>query len=609
MSPPTGRPRDEDERLQEGDLVTLLRLWPFARPDAWAMGFALLLTPLVAGLDLAQPWLLKQAIDGHIVPGELEGLRGVALMYLGAVLGGYLLEAVYTMALSWSGQRTIVRLRRALYEHALGLTQGFFDRQPAGKLLTRVTSDVESLGESLAAGSVTIVLDLLLIVGILTAMFALDWRLSVALLVLAPPLLAVLEFLRRRMRRLFLTVREALAAVNAFLAERVDGVEVVQLFGDEARTVDRFRRRNERFRDAAKTANWYDASMFAIVDGVARVFTAVMLWVGAGLAADAFGLGAIAGALPIEPVSAGLMVAFIDYLERLFRPLRELSGKVTILQRAVAALSKIFWLFESGDRVNADGEVLATVRGRLVLEDVRFRYRPDADDVLKGISLVVEPGEAVAIVGASGSGKTTLTRLLDRSYSGYRGSITLDGVELSTVALPELRRKVAAVRQDIQVFSEPVRFNIDLANPDIAEADRARAAALVHADRFVERLGWDHVLRERGADLSVGEGQLLTFARTMAHDPSVVILDEATASVDSLTEALVQDAIARILHEKTVIVVAHRLSTIQNADRIIVMDKGNIVEQGSHDALMAAGGAYAALVEAGRGAVGADADL
>lgn len=601
--------RDEDERLQEGDLVTLKRIWPFARPDAWAMGLALALTPLVAGLNLAQPWLLKEAIDGHIVPGTLDGLRGVALMYLGAVVGGYLLEAVYTMSLSWSGQRTILRLRRALYQHALGLTQGFFDRQPAGKLLTRITSDVESLGESLAAGSVTIVLDILLIGGILTAMFALDWRLSIALLVIAPPLLATLEFLRRRMRKLFLTVREALAAVNAFLAERVDGVEVVQLFGDEDRTVDRFRARNERFRNAAKTANWYDASMFAIVDGAARVFTAVMLWVGAGLAADlveASGLGAYGIAVPTEPVSAGLMVAFIDYLDRLFRPLRELSGKVTIIQRAIAALSKIFWLFESGDRVAATGGALGPVRGRLVLDDVRFRYRPDADDVLKGISLVVEPGEAIAVVGASGSGKTTLTRLLDRSYSGYTGSITLDGAELSTVALPELRRQVAAVRQDIQVFSEPVRFNIDLANPDISEADRARAAELVHADRFVDRLGWDHVLRERGADLSVGEGQLLTFARTMAHDPSIVILDEATASVDSLTEALVQDAIARILQKKTVIVVAHRLSTIQNADRIVVMDKGQIVEQGSHDVLMARGGAYAALVEAGRGAVGAD---
>lgn len=597
-------PDASTERLDESDLRTLARIWPFARPDAWAMGLALVLTPVVAALNLAQPWLLKEAIDGHIVPGQVEGLREIALLYLGAVVGGYLAVAAYSMLLAWSGQRTILRLRRALYAHTLGLSQGFFDRQPAGKLLTRITSDVESLGESITAGTVTIVLDVLMILGILGAMFALDWRLSLALLALAPALLAVLEGLRRRLKSLFLSVREALAAVNAFLAERVDGVQVVQLMGDEARTARRFDERNRRFRDATKTANWYDAGMFALVDGTSRVFTAVMLWVGAGVATDQLrGLGVD---VPFEPVTAGLMVAFIDYLDRLFRPLRELSGKVTIIQRAVASLSKIFWLFEAGSAVEDGGGETGDIRGHIVLRDVRFRYRPDADDVLKGIDLEVQPGESVAIVGASGSGKTTLTRLLDRSYAGYTGSITLDGKELSGLRLSDLRREVAAVRQDIQVFSESVRFNVDLDNPAVDSEARETASALVHADRFVHRLGWEHTLRERGADLSVGEGQLLTFARTMAHDPAVIILDEATASVDSITEALVQDAIQRILERKTVIVIAHRLSTVQSADRIVVMGAGEILEQGSHAELMAMGGAYAALVAAGQGAVGAD---
>jgi ATP-binding cassette, subfamily B, multidrug efflux pump len=596
----------QSERLDESDLRTLVRIWPFARPDAWAMGFALLLTPLVAFLNLAQPWLLKEAIDGHVVPGVAEGLRGVALMYLAAVAGSYVAEATYSMALAWSGHRTILRLRDALYTHTLKLSQRFYDRQPAGKLLTRITSDVESLGESLAAGTVTIVLDLLLIVGILGAMFALDARLTLALLALAPVLLVTLEVLRRQLKSLFLRLREAQAAVNAFLAERVDGVEVVQLFNDEARTVERFEDRNRRFRDAAKTANWFDAAMFAIVDGVSRVFLALVLWVGAGLAAP--WLSTLGVDISAEPVTAGLMVAFIDYLDRLFRPLRELSGKVTIIQRAIAALSKIFWLFESGDRIESSGAPLTDVRGELVLRDVKFRYSEGAPEVLHGINLVVKPGEAVAVVGASGSGKTTLTRLLDRSYEGYEGSIQLDGKELSTLSLSSLRQAVAAVRQDIQVFSEPIQFNVDLDNPSIDREGRDDAAGLVHADTFVERLGWSHVLRERGADLSVGEGQLLTFARTMAHEPAIIILDEATASVDSLTESLVQDAIARILDRKTVIVIAHRLSTIQNADRIVVMDKGSVVEQGTHAELMANAGAYAALVVAGKGAVsGADA--
>ncbi|MEC8424674.1 MAG: ABC transporter ATP-binding protein, partial [Myxococcota bacterium] len=585
----------------------LARIWPFARPDGWAMVVALLLTPVVAALNLAQPWLLKEAIDRHIVPAEVEGLREVGLLYLAAVVGGYASVAVYSMLLAWSGQRTILRLRSALYAHTLGLAQGFFDQQPAGKLLTRITSDVESLGESITAGTVTIVLDVMMILGILGAMFWLDWRLSLALLALGPALLALLELLRRRLKVLFLQVREALASVNAFLAERVDGVRVVQLMGDEERTARRFDDRNQRFRDATKTANWYDAGMFALVDGTSRIFTAVMLWLGAGVAAAQ--LQDMGIDIPFEPVSAGLMVAFIDYLDRLFRPLRELSGKVTIIQRAIAALSKIFWLFEAAAAAGDEGDAVPdAVRGHIVLKDVRFRYRPDAEEVLKGIDLEVRPGESIAVVGASGSGKTTLTRLLDCSYRGYTGSITLDGQELSALRLSDLRAAVAAVRQDIQVFSESVRFNIDLDNPSIDAAQREGAATLVHADRFVDRLGWGHTLRERGADLSVGEGQLLTFARTMAHNPSVIILDEATASVDSITEGDVQDAIQRILDRKTVIVIAHRLSTVQSADRIIVMGAGKILEQGTHAQLMTANGAYASLVAAGQGVVGGDAE-
>jgi len=338
--------------------------------------------------------------------------------------------------------------------------------------------------------------------------------------------------------------------------------------------------------------------MFAVVDGAVSVFVALLIWYGAGLAAPWLhraGLHWLAG----SALTAGTLVAFMDYLDRLFRPLKELSGKIAIIQRALAALSKIFWLFDEGERLGTGGTAVEGIAGHVVLRDVRFRYRPDAEDVLCGIDLEVQPGEAVAVVGATGSGKTTLTRLLDRSYSGYRGSILVDGRELSSLDPASLRRHVAAVRQDIQVFPESMLFNVTLGNPAIDAARRKEAATLVHADRFVDRLGWEHVLRERGADLSVGEGQLLTFARTMAHDPDVIILDEATASVDTLTEGLIQDATHRILDRKTVIVVAHRLSTVQHADRIVLMHRGVVAESGTHDELMALGGRYAALVRAG----------
>jgi ATP-binding cassette subfamily B protein len=342
--------------------------------------------------------------------------------------------------------------------------------------------------------------------------------------------------------------------------------------------------------------------MFAMVDGAERIFTAALLLWGTGFVAPYLGLEA-------EPASVGLLVAFMDYLTRLFRPLRELSGKITVIQRAVAALSKVFWLLDADDRITAGTASPPGRAGHITLRDVGFRYRANTEPVLRGVNLDIRPGESVAVVGTSGSGKTTLTRVLDRSYDGYSGSILVDGIELRDIDPTDLRQRVASVRQDIHVFQATLRFNVDLGNPSIGDPERDTAVDVVHARSFIDRLGWDRELRERGGDLSVGEGQLLTFARTMAHTPDFIILDEATASVDSLTEGRVQDAIRHILEEKTVLVIAHRLSTIQSCDRIAVMDRGIIVEVGSHAELMEAGGRYAALVAAGQAVVAPEAPV
>lgn len=572
------------------------RMWPFAAPSSGLFLAALILTPVATAVSLVQPWLMKAAIEEHIegIGGGtasqmgLDTLGKVAGAYLAAVMFGYLVRSTYSIIISIAGQRTVLRLRSHVVEHLLSRSPSFFDKRPAGALLTRATSDIEALGESLSSGVVTILLDVLTIIGVLVAMFMLEWKMTLLLLTVAPPLALIIELCRRRLRQTYNTIRTSLSTVNAYLNEQVNGMKIVQLFNHQQDSHDGFIERNTVYKEATIRSNVYDALMYAAVDGIGSICIALMLW----YATDRAEVG----------ITAGLMVAFIDYLNRLFRPLREFSGKIAIIQRAGAALQKVTGLLDTDESITSGSKTLTQVKGRVEFENVRFGYRPEPEyEVLKGVSLTVSPGEVVAIVGSTGCGKTTLTRLLSRSYEGYTGRITLDGEEIRDLTLDTVRQAVARVRQDTQLFPDTVKFNVDLGNPKLDMAHLESAAELVNADRVIASLpsGWQHELTERGGNVSVGQGQLLSFARTMAYNAPVVILDEATASVDPVTEALIQTAIERILERKTVLVIAHRLSTITAADRIVVMDAGQVVESGTHAELLAAGAHYAGLYQAG----------
>jgi ATP-binding cassette, subfamily B, multidrug efflux pump len=567
--------------LRRSDWSMFKDLLPFLRPDAWLYGFALLLAPLSASMVIVQPMMLQQAIDNTIATRDIDGLAAAAGIYLGAVLIAFLAETGYSLSASYGAMRSIARIRSTVYAHTLSLTSSFFDTQPTGRLLTRATSDVDALGETLTAGAFTIVLDVLLVVGIALAMFTMDAKLTLTLLLVGPPLALFVELLRRVLRRLYLLVRTNLSVLNSYMAEQFIGVQVVQLYSNEARSLKAFDERNHAYRNATVRTNIWDALLYAIIDGTSSICMALMFWYGSG--------GFLEGTL-----TAGLLAAFIDYVAKLFRPIQEFSQKVATIQRASSALEKIFGLLDVDERISGDQPIPNEVSGHLVFSDVHFSYTA-GNDILRGVDLELAPGEVVALVGRTGSGKTTIGKLLVRAYGGYRGHITLDGMELSRLAPSAVRRVIGMVRQDVQLFPGDVRFNLTLGG-DIPDDALHAAIKAAHAGAVVERLGGlDGRIAHRGANVSAGEAQLLSFARTLAHDPPIVILDEATANVDSLTEAAIQGATEAILSTKTVLVVAHRLSTITNADRIVLLDAGSVVESGSHTQLLASGGAYARL--------------
>jgi ATP-binding cassette subfamily B protein len=575
------------------DSALLKRFARYVAPYRLSITIVVLILPLVAACRLAQPWIIKLAIDSHIITGKLAGLETMALGFLGILLLESLLAFIEVYLLQSVGQRVMSDMRGELYRHVMHLPVSWFDKVPVGSAVTRLTSDIEVLGELFASGIITIIGDVLLLIGIISVMLWMNLKLSLVTFSVLPVLLYVTYTFRRRMRKSFREVRARLGGLNAFLNECISGISIIQIFNRQRDEEERFSQLNASYRDANMPVIFWDASLYAMVEALSSIAVALIIWYGGGKI--------VTGALTF-----GVLVAFIQYIEKFFAPIRDLSAKYSVMQGAMASLERIFALLDTPDTkgqempptsclipltASLDPEKAPLIEFR----DVSFSYQ-SGNDILNGFSLTVQRGERIAIVGESGGGKTTITRLLTRLYDIDRGAILLQGVDIKQLELTEVRRRVGVVLQDPCLFAGSIEFNISLGDPQALQRVR-QAAAAVGADRFIERLpnNYGEEVRERGSNFSVGEKQLISFARAVAFDPEILVLDEATASIDSTSEQMIQEGIKGMMAGRTSLVIAHRLSTIRDADRIITVQHGIKAEEGTHEELLRAGGIYARL--------------
>ena len=584
----------DDEALGKAyDARLMRRLLGFMRPHRVAIGWTVVAIIGLSVVQLAPPYLTKVAIDAHITTGELDGLDTLAFLFLGVLVLSYVLEYVQTYTLQVTGQRIIFDLRMRIQEHLQRLDVAFYDRNPVGRLMTRVTTDVDALNDLFASGVVSAFRDIFMLGGIAIVLVVMDWRLAIVALSVLPLIALLTQWFRRNARHSYRQVRGWIARINAFLQENITGMATVQLFRREALHFDRFDAINQGHRDANIASIFYYAVFYPAIEVLGALAIAAIVWFGGGWT--------LQGTLEL-----GSLVAFVLYSQRFFRPISDLSEKFNLLQAAMAAAERIFALLDTPVSIESPTSRtpsdchhgLPAGPGHIRFEHVWFAYRDD-EYVLEDVTFDVAPGQRVGVVGATGAGKTTLINLLMRFYDVNRGRITIDGVDIRERSLTALRSRFGLVLQDGYLFSGTVADNIRLGSDAISDAAVRRAAAAVHADRFIASLpdGFDSPVAERGATFSVGQRQLLSFARALAHQPSVLVLDEATSSIDTDTEQLIQDALRVLMSGRTTIAIAHRLSTVQDMDAILVFHKGRLRETGSHQELLAQRGLYFTLYQ------------
>lgn len=565
-------------------MKVLRQLYTYVKPYQKQFYFLVFLTLALAILAPARPYLIQIAIDEHVAIGDAAGLLKIIYVLVILMVIQAIAQWAHTYYSGWIGQVIIKDIRVRLYTHLLRLRLKFFDNTPIGRLVTRNVSDIETLADVFSEGLAAIIGDLLQIITILGVMFYIDWKLTLVSLSTLPLLVISTYVFKEKIKVTFNDVRNAVANLNSFLQEHITGMTIVQLFNREQREFDKFKEINREHRAAHIRSVLYYSVYFPVAEIIQAIGIGLVVWYGA------------VGVLGMD-LQIGILISFIMYLQLFFRPIRMIADRFNTLQMGVVSSSRIFKLLASSEHIANEGSFSPEkVQGNVRLDQVWFAYKEE-DYVLKNISFEAKQGQTIALVGATGAGKSSIINLISRFYEINRGAITIDGTNIQDYELSALRKHIGVVLQDVFLFSSSIYQNITLGNPSITKEQVMEAAELVGAAKFIEKLpgGLDYNVMERGATLSVGQRQLISFVRAMVYNPEILILDEATSSVDSETEELIQESIEKMMHGRTSIVIAHRLSTIQKADQILVLHKGEIVETGTHQSLLEKGGYYTQL--------------
>ncbi|MEM8967412.1 MAG: ABC transporter ATP-binding protein [Bacteroidota bacterium] len=577
----------DKEKINSGDIIdtqVLKRIFRYIQPYIGRFYILVFLTILIALLAPAVPFFVQQTIDEYILVSDYPGLVNMVGLLIGLIAVQGIVQYLHTYLSGWIGQSVVRDIRVKLYRHLLSLRLRFFDRTPIGRLVTRNISDIETLSDIFSQGVAAIIGDILQIIVILGVMFYIDWKLTLVSLSTLPLLILSTYVFKEKVKVAFNEVRNAVSNLNSFVQEHITGMSIVQIFSSEKREYERFREINDEHRQAHLRSVMYYSVYFPVADVIMATGIGLLVWYGAR------------GVLH-EEVTIGILIAFIMYINMFFRPIRQIADRFNTLQMGIVSSSRILNLLDSQEHIDDNGQHTKDhLEGHVVFKNVWFAYN-ERDYVLKDINFEVKPGETLALVGATGAGKSSIINLLSRFYDIKRGEILIDGTEVKDYDLSVLRRHIGVVLQDVFLFSDTIEKNITLGNSDISHEKVVEAAELVGARKFIERLpgGFQYNVQERGATLSVGQRQLISFVRAMVYNPEIIILDEATSSVDTETEELIQEAITRLMKGRTAIVIAHRLSTIQNADQILVLDHGEIKERGTHDELLTLDGYYTQL--------------